>query len=249
MPATALHIRLSYCAAIAMVIISCNKPDAPDCFQKAGEVVTEIRALTTPPDRIFLTDNIDLEIVWSDENYAEITGPVNLIPEITTRYEDGFVWISNENSCNFVRSLKHEFKVKLFMQPHFLDYQGAGNVSTPTPLQAEWFTVNIEDASGNLSLNLDCDSAQCLSGSGVSTIDLSGNTRVLGLFNQSLGPIDASSLESQITLINSSSINTIRAKASQYLYAILHSSGDVYVTGDPSIDSEILGNGELIILP
>lgn len=247
-----INVRRVCCYSLALFFLSatlssCNKPDAPDCFQKAGNEATITRLLDSPPNRIHLEDNIDLEIFWSDQNYVEITGPENLIPEITTHTKNGFVWISNENTCNFVRSLNPTFVVRLYLQPDFLEYMGAGNVSSPIPIEGSFFTMDIQDASGRLELSFASDSIECLVSSGVSDVRLSGSTRVAGLFNQSLSVLNASQLESEITLINSNSINDIHAKALEYLYVNLQSSGDVFVHGNPSVESVITGSGSLII--
>lgn len=240
---------LTYCLLLFALVTGCNKPDAPDCFQSSGEVVTENRLLGIPIDRIRLEDNVDLEIIWGQQLMAEVTGPENLIPEITTVMEEGVLVIRNDNSCNFVRSLSNKFKVTLFAQPNYIRYIGAGSITSPIALPANEFTLDIEDASGKIDMSFDADSLNCLIGSGVCDITLSGQTRVVSLYNQGLSPINASALDAEIALVNNNSLNDIFLRAEEYLFALIQSSGSVYVDGNPTVVSEILGSGELVINP
>jgi hypothetical protein len=76
---------------VFVTLLACNKEDAPDCFQHAGDYKTERRDITSF-DLIELRDYIGLELHDTDVYFIEITAPENLIPDISTeisnlRYE------------------------------------------------------------------------------------------------------------------------------------------------------------------
>lgn len=73
---------------VFVALLACNKKDAPDCFQQAGDYKTERRDITSF-DLIELRDYIGLELHDTDVYYIEITAPENLIPDISTEISNG----------------------------------------------------------------------------------------------------------------------------------------------------------------
>jgi hypothetical protein len=95
------------------LVLGCNKPNSPDCFQVAGVPQIEWRTLSDF-DEIEISDNIDVYLEDSDEEKIKVEGPSNLLPEIKTEIENNILKITNDNTCNFVRSYKHKYIVTLY---------------------------------------------------------------------------------------------------------------------------------------
>jgi len=106
---------------VMMSVLACNREDAPDCFQTAGEYQSVYRDLDMF-NSIELNDYIQYELCDTTCYGVLITAPKNLMSDIETNVIDDKLFIRNENSCNFVRSYKNRITVRI-CAPEFRDIQ------------------------------------------------------------------------------------------------------------------------------
>jgi hypothetical protein len=231
---------------IAQFIVACNKPDAPDCLQLAGDRGEEWRT-TEAYERIEIRDNIHVVLVDGMDSKIKVEGPINLIPEITTRIEGGVMIIQNENTCNAIRSYKNQYTVTIYA-PQFpaIENTGTGDISSGNILTLDYFFLENKRSAGKINLHLVADSIRVLNTTGYSDIELRGTCHTSFLFHQGLGILDASALYTSKTFINSNSINDAHVQFTDYLFAALQSNGNIYYNG-PSmqIDADHNGSGSL----
>lgn len=235
--------------SIVLLLWSCNKESAPDCFKSAGEATTEKRELF-PFTSIELNDYIQIELYDTTSYFVEITAPKNLIPEIETEVREGQLRVRNHNTCNFVRSFKKKLTVRIYA-PAFPNIQnkGTGDITGINEIRSSYFKIENHHAAGAIRLQLNCDSTLIATHTGVCDIYLSGVSPKTSLFNQGYGVIDSRNLISSHVFINNSSISDVYAYSTEYLYASLRFSGNIYYLGHPNqVDSEIKGSGHLIKL-
>jgi hypothetical protein len=236
--------------AILFAGISCNKEDAPDCFQSAGEYTT-VRRDITAFDLIELRDYIQLELHDTDVYFVEITAPENLISDISTDISSGKMLIQNNNRCNWVRSYKNKITVRIHA-PEFPEIEnfGTGDISSIGTLEGGRIIVQNRHSAGLIKLDVNLDTLSIYMHTGVSDALLNGQATTTELFNQGLGFVDARNLQSMYTFCNNSSINDMYLRADQYLYAFIQFSGNIFVGGDPEdVDLVVEGDGELISIP
>lgn len=234
---------------IPLVALSCNKPDAPDCFQSSGKDASEVRIFNSAVKKIEHFDLIDVVLVPGDENSCVVNAPSNLMPEIITSFNNGVLTIENKNTCNFVRSYKKDFIVEVTVGPEFNSYlfQGQGDVSCSDTLNLESLEIEAYTASGDVDLLVNAEDIKCFNHTGVANFRFVGNTESAEWFHQGFGTFDASSMRAQTVLSNSNSVNRLRLFANSYLYAVIQASGSIYYRGEPDvIDLEKTGDGELV---
>ncbi len=245
----AIHSYFSIAACVIILFIlltGCNKENAPDCFQSAGTQQTVTRHLS-PFHIIELNDYIQVELYDTSAYYIEITAPKNLIPDISTKVDDGKLIIANHNTCNVVRSFKHRIRVRIYA-PEFPNIQnyGTGDISSINTLVSSFFKIENHHAAGTIRLKLHVDSCLIATHTGVSDCYLVGNCSKTQLFNQGLGVIDARNLISNQSFVNNSSINDVYVNSNDYLYGAIYYSGNIYYTGNPNhIDRSIQGSGSI----
>jgi Putative auto-transporter adhesin, head GIN domain len=244
---SAYHLFLISCLVAAMIILSCNKPNAPDCIQRAGSYETEMRTIQSFRE-IHLRDFIKIELYDSTETFVTIHAPRNLIPDIETRVEDGKLTIHNNNTCNMVRSLKNIITVRIYAPSFPYIYNaGTGDIVSVNTLRFNTFELENRKAAGTVDLTLDVDTTRISAHSGVADVIVRGNSVKSELFEQGYGWIHAQDLKSRYTFVNNSSLNEIRATADEYLFSYIKSSGNTYYSGTPNtIDEQRTGNGQLI---
>lgn len=232
---------------ILTLFYSCNSPEAPDCFKSAGEEQQEERILAAF-DQIEIHDRFEIILVEDSISKVKLEGPKNMLSKINTRSENGKLYISNDNTCNFVRSFKHVVKIHIH-SPWIKEIQnyGTGNISNLDTLHYPYMKVENRHAAGVVDLTFEGDSLFAYTQTGVADFVLRGNVVKSELFNQGLGSINASALYSQETYINNNSINDISAFSSNYLFAINYSKGNIFVYGTP-LQTDIYRNGSGVIV-
>jgi hypothetical protein len=230
------------------VAFGCDKPDAPDCFTRAGEEISETRQLEEFT-RIELHDLIELTIVEdSTATFAVVTGNENLLDKVVTEVNGNVLTIDNENTCRFVRSFKNKLSIELHTSGlNALINYGQGDVSSVNKLKTDVFFYEQNHGVGDVNLSLDADSVSIICHTGIGNVTLSGTARTGGFFNGGYGEIDAADLETEQAFVNNSSVNDVKVKFSDYLFAFINLSGNIYYSGPPQqIDFTSEGDGELI---
>ena len=225
---------------------ACNREEAPDCFQRAGETEIVKRDVDVFSS-IEMNDYIQYELC--DTNYfgVIINAPGNLISDIESEVLDGRLTIRNTNRCNFVRSFKNRITVRI-CAPEFLDIQNysTGDITTVNVLTGNRFSIDNRGAAGVQRLSLRTDTVNIASHTGVSDAILQGECEVVYLFNQGVGKLDARELHSNYAFVNNSSLNDVYVYAQNYLYGFIQFSGNIFYGGNPEgIDSLVEGEGVL----
>jgi len=234
---------------LVALFVSCNKENAPDCFQSAGEYKTIERELD---DFAFieLNDYIQYEFLQAPYYKVIITSPGNLIPDIETEVNNGKLVIHNRNTCNFVRSFKKKITIRI-CSPNFTTIQNysTGDIRSVNVIQSSKFIMENRHAAGVHELEMDADTVDIRTHAGVCDVVLTGRANDVYLFNQGLGIVDARALIAPKAYVNNSSVNKVFVNSSDYLFAVIRSSGSVYYSGSPElIDLDTEGQGQLLPL-
>lgn len=230
-----------------LILCGCNKPNSPDCFQQAGEAHLDWRELPAY-DRIEIRDNIQVVLVQSEEEKIAVEGPKNLLPEIITEVSQGVLEIRNDNTCNFVRSYKHRYVVKIYSS-HIRNIvnHGNGDVKSTNTLIGDYLFFENKRSIGKIELQFEMDSMRFLNTTGYSDIELKGTVDELFLFHQGVGLMDASRVDARSVFINSNSINDAYVQFRDYMFAALNDNGNIYYVGpSQAIDVSQPGAGSLI---
>ena len=106
-------MRLKIYILFAIVVSSCAKDHAFDCFTPNGKTETITRSLP-PFKKLEVFDNFDITIVQSNAWRVEITGAEHVLKGIETEVNDSLLTIRNLNSCNFVRGYKRPFSLRIY---------------------------------------------------------------------------------------------------------------------------------------
>lgn len=225
-----------------MLLCSCNREDAPDCFKSAGPIEKESRSLAAF-DRIEVNDLFDIELVPSDSNYIVLEGPKNVLPKCITEVSNGVLHIRNDNTCNFVRSFKQRIEMKIHLRElHEIQNRGTGNIFSTDTLRFDYLKVENRNAAGQVDILFVGDSIAAFTQTGVADIRLEGSVFKAELFNQGFGSINAHDLKSEQCYINNSSINDISAYCNGYLFVINYFSGKTEIFGSPD-QADVFRNG------
>ena len=244
--------RTSMVLIILMVInsLSCNKSDPLDCFKSTGKIVRVERAVGDF-NSILLKDNINLYLRQADQNKLEVEGGNNLLPKIiTTVNEEGVLEISNENSCNWVRSYDKPLNVYLdFITLDTLEYRSIGDVTNVDTIRMDTIVINVREGAGTIALTVHAYKINTNLHYGTADIITSGISVLNFDYLAGYGKIDNSSLESKQVYLENRSSNNIYVNSTLTLEVTIDNIGNVYYKGNPpNILISGTGSGKLIKL-
>ena len=240
--------KIFYIAIIFSLILSgCNNEDSWDCLKSFGDDVSEIRY---PGNfhQVFLTDKVDMDYRYSDSCYVEVFFGENIIHHIETRIDGNSLYIANTATCNWVRTLKKIPLVVVYAPTlSYLENTSSATITMRDTLRSHDFLYEQRGSNGNAHLLLKTDSARVYAHTGYTGISVSGRSTFSGLYNASVGKLDASLLNSDITIVNNTSLQDLPCVANTYLFGEINLSGNILYSGDPeNIDTSINGTGQVL---
>lgn len=235
-------------ATALLGLLSCNKPEAPDCFQVAGNNAIEVRTISAFRS-LELRDDIDYELQQALDWSVTLEGPENLLSDVETSVNNNTLLIENNNTCNWVRSYKKRFRIRIAGPMRYLlvNNYSTGGVKSVGVLAQDTLIWNNRQAAGTIALQVNNAFASFQSHTGVADVQVQGQVTKLELFNQGVGLMDARLALAQEAYVNNSSINDVYVNATNYLFAYTQFSGNIYYKPYSTlfIDKQLEGAGAL----
>ncbi len=229
-----------------ITVWGCDDPGAFDCIKKSGDIITEEIQLSQF-NRIFLEDDITLEIGHGESQRVFITGGENLIPAVIFNIVGKDLTISNNNKCNWTRNYEPMVVNITTNQLQLIQSSGFGNINSINTLSFDNLTIESKDGSGDFNVIVDTGNLRVVNNS-LSNITVVGNTDILTVshwYND--GKFNGSQLEANRTNVIHNGVNTIKIRPVDRLSGAINSRGNVLYFGNPSeIDVTITGDGRLI---
>jgi hypothetical protein len=236
-------------AAVAAGTYSCRKPEDRTCWKFTGKEVT----VEYPLDDFHLMtlhSHMAFELIQDSLNKIEITGGENLVNLIDFSVKDGMLEIKNRNKCSFLRNAKKELLVRIHLTKiQNIHYEGSEYLKSVGQIKSDYFTLQIRDGAGPVSLNLKSVFIDADISHGWGDYTLTGETQSARLSARSNGYFDAFGLNiTDSVYVASDTPGTIKVRADGIpFYGYAKNSGDVWYVGHPTVTNVILtGEGELV---
>ncbi|MBQ4818471.1 head GIN domain-containing protein [Aquimarina sp. MMG016] len=231
-----------YYIIFAVVFFSCDTENAPDCFQRTGDIVTKEVEV---PDftRILVNPNVELILKEGSITKVVIESGDNLIDEVSARVESNRLILDNTNDCNLVRSFN---QTKVFVTaPNITEIRSAtqfdissdGVLTYPSlRLLSEDFN---EDNDGNLTgtfrIHVNNQEIRVVANS-IASFFISGETERLSVgFFSGTGRFEGADLIAQNVTFFHRGTNKIIVNPQQSIKGEIRSTGDVISVNRPSI--------------
>jgi hypothetical protein len=220
-------------SAISFFFLASCKDHGPDCFKSTGKIVTEDRSLAAFKT-IYLKDNLNIIIIDDTLQKVSVEAGEHLLPEIRTEVRNGQLFISNDNSCNWVRSYKKPLNVYLSLK-NVIDvfHYGSGNITSKEPINRDTIIFHLY-ASGNINVNMNSNYIW-LDMDKLGDFTLSGKTHILVSYTIGLGKLNTTGLACQDFYLKSDSQGSSDIRSDSLLRAEINNSGNIYYSGNPSI--------------
>ncbi|MGB0851141.1 MAG: GIN domain-containing protein, partial [Bacteroidia bacterium] len=101
---------------VGVILVSCNGDRKDDCITSLGKDIVELREVS-PFTKLYVEDRVTVILVQDSSRLGEIelSGPEGVIPQIESEVKDGVIRLTNNNTCNFVRSFEYSIEVKVYV--------------------------------------------------------------------------------------------------------------------------------------
>jgi hypothetical protein len=230
----------------AVTFSGCDSENAFGCFKKPGEIIEqEIQLGSFAIIKAF--DEVDIYLVNSSEQRVFIKAGKNLIPQIHLTVEDGILSITNDNSCNWVRSPENPGVYIFSNNISGIEIFDFANIYSEETLVLDNLSI-FSDGTGNFDLNIDLDTLFVKSAY-ISNFTFSGNVDFLDLIITADSRFLARDLSAIDILIDHNGSNRVELYPVNKLEGIIQSTGSVYYFNEPEIlDVTVKSTGQLIYL-
>jgi hypothetical protein len=228
-----------------ITIVSCNKESSCDCLKKTGAIAKESREIIGGFNRIVISQNINLILTQDTVNSIEIEAGENLIPLINARIDGKSLLLTNDNTCNWLRSNKPKVNVYVHVAKiNFIEMRGCGDVITTNTIKTDTLYVDQMDASGKADLTVDVQQTYLRLHTGPGDINIVGKTDGNYIYSNGNGFVHSENLVNNYTFVNCFGTGDCYVTATNALDANITYIGSVFYYGNPiSISVNNIGTG------
>jgi hypothetical protein len=225
---------------------SCKKENLCDCLKGTGSMVKEKRSV----DNFTIIEvhkNIFVTIIQDTVTFVEVEAGKNLLPLIKTDVRSGLLYITNDNTCNWVRSYEKEIHVYVHVKNLFeiSSYSGRDITSSNTITSPVLFVHNF--FSGNIFLDISTNESYTKQRGSGGDITITGHTDYNYIFSQGYGFVHLEKLQSNTATVSQNGTGDIHLNVRNSMDVEITGSGNVYYSGNPSINQHASpGSGKLI---
>jgi len=223
---------------------SCEKEHLGDCFKSTGSIVTEVR----PAGNIHSIDvshKVDVTVREGPAESILVEAGENIIGGITTRMENGTLFIDNENKCNWMRSYSNPIRVYVTGPGirHIVQH-GNGDITSDGLLHADTLTLEVWN-SGNIRVETDCQFLNAKQHVSVGDVDIKGSAGELYVYNAGNGFAWLSGLVAQTAQVDSRGTGDTQVRVDSLLSYSISGSGNIYLYGPATANGTGSSSGRL----
>lgn len=239
---------------VILFFLGCNSDSAPDCFQRAGDIIRDEVAVSDFT-KITVFKNVGLVLKQGPETSVEVETGEHLRNEIEISVEDGRLLLRDTNDCNFVRDYG---LTKIYVTaPNISEIRSSTGLKIESDGVLSYPILNLisesfnnpesETTDGEFDLELDTNSVTVLV-NGIAYFKLRGRTNFLGVtIAAGDSRIEAQNLRADSVEVDHRGSNDILVNPGEAIIGEIRGTGDVISFNEPFlIQVEELFKGKLI---
>jgi hypothetical protein len=237
--------------AIAFLFFSCEKRQLDDCFSSTGSITEEIRSLA-PFSKLKIGDRFEVLLIQdsSKEEHALVRCGKNIQEGISFKVnEGGWLEISNDNTCNFVRSFKTPIEIEIHLRElNEIMLTGATNIRTKDSLTLQSLVIN-HWALSDIDFHLNVTGEVFVNSINSAATILRGNAFKLSGSIEEVSDLDAQNLICQEVLLDTHTPRDCFVNGEELIFVKIYNSGNIFYVVEPHGRKEInvqKGSGDLI---
>ena len=242
--------RICLVAAILIAVfsgISSCKKSGNGCFTGTGTVIQQERYVGDF-DTILAKENPDIILTQDSVNRVIVEAGEKIIDGITTVVTNRQLEISNNNTCNWVRSYDKPLRVYVHVKNlRKIWYLSAGNITTTNVLNTPSFMLDIWGGCGSIDLSINVVQGYIYEHLGTADVTVRGKSTFNSVVLSDFGLLQLKDLSTDYSYVSNIGTNDLYVNAHKYLDATIGSIGNIYYTGKAdTIHAHITGSGQMI---
>jgi hypothetical protein len=241
------HMRITYIIGTAAYVLAfggCKKENLCDCLKSTGSIVTEKRSVGVF-DKLEVRKNVHVTLYQDSVSYVEVEAGSHLVDLVRTDVNDGVLVITNDNTCNWVRSYKIDIRVSVhLLSLSRIDHFGSEEITCGNRLAIDFLDV-YEKNSADIHLDVEARHLFVRQMVGGGDIYLTGTAQFNYNFGGSFGYIYAGGLSSDTVLVDQRGTGDVHVSPKSWMKVNIEDRGNVYYTGSPVIVAYLNGSGQL----
>ncbi len=219
-------------------IMSCDELEP--CHRTSSNIISETRDLKDFKGVAFANLG-DIFLTQGPEFLFTIEGPDNVVELITTRVENELLVIGSDGCFNGDYMLNIEITAPEFT---FINFSGIGSITTVGQIEGNVLVMELMGL-GDIEADIYVDSLYTtISGNG--TVEYTGEVIRHQFSSSGEVTLNSYSLDTDHTIINLTGIGNNYVHANESLAVVIAGSSIVYYQGNPTVQTEITGSGEVI---
>lgn len=225
-----------------LLVLGCNGENVGDCFQKAGDIITDEVAVANFT-KITVFPNVALIIKEGTTTKVAIETGEFLRNEVTATVEDGRLVLENTNDCNYVRNYG---LTKVYVSaPNITEIRsstglpitsdGVLNYPNLTLLSESFQNPEADTTDGSFDLEVAAQNISIVS-NGIAYFKLKGTTQGFNItFAAGDSRLEAQELVAENISVNHRGTNDMLLNPQQSLRGSIKATGDVISYNRPAI--------------
>jgi hypothetical protein len=240
--------RLAYIAFIVCCIVSCSEDNR--CLKSLGDPATVVDYLALPFDKIRVEDRIKMRLIQDSSQAGKIIlhGPENLLSSIGRDVKDGELTLTNNNTCNFLRSFDYSLDVDVYISTlSMLKVESIAEVTIKETLAFDRLEI-YHNALSDIELNVNGREIFVQSRNSASTI-LHGRLRSLKASIEDVSNLDAKGVACDEVFLDSHTPIVCTMNATKGYYLNIYNTGNIEQYGratDYEIVNKQLSTGTVV---
>ena len=232
-------------ALLSVIFFSCNKESRWDCIKRTGKTSTDIRSLP-PFTKIIAEDNVNVFITQGNIQEVKVEAGNNLISLIKTEVDAGTLRIQNNNQCNWARSYKNGTINVYLILPTLvhISHFGSGQIKSNGTITSDTLTILTRE-SGDVELTINTYMVLTQVHS-TSDVTLHGKSSLHGNFHIGAGFLHCENLQTDCGWYYSKASGNEYLNVKNCMGVTIDWVGNIYYSGNPTIEVNGTGEGKLI---
>jgi hypothetical protein len=225
---------------LALILVYSCVPTPIECIRVSSNSTTESRSIKDFSGVVLFVP-ATLKISQGADYAVKLTGPQNVVELTKTTLLNDELTISTEDCFNG----SYELLIEVTAPDFDLIYAGtAASLETNGAILGDNIRIElVGEISGSATFGMD---SIFTSVSGKGNLNFSGSTKYHQLYLTGEADIAGFALSTDHTVIDLAGLAECEVTANERLEVTIAGSGNVYYKGNPQIDSNITGTGEII---
>ncbi len=220
------------------------------CFEKAGAVIKIAREVKSF-NQIDIRDNIHLVLTQDTIERIFVEGGEHILPNITTTFTDGILYIRNNTDCKWMRKPSEKLTVYVSVKDLIrVIYNSSGNVTSTNTITADAITFTTDEGAGNMNIDLIANRTFIYIYTDNADAIFRGRSDSCYAYTGERGTLDLRNFVVKDQTVGYGSIRDGYVHATDSLHVIMYFKGTLFYRGAPQkVTVDYQSSGQVLPMP